>query len=85
MSDVMQMQPSWFRKIDPDKWYRVSEVSKLTFWSEDAVYDWIKKGLLVAFLKPTVKVRGKRTWIGVKILGSELIRFIRDNLSGPMR
>lgn len=69
--------------VDPETWYKVSEVSKIVGWSEDTVRDWIHAKRLIAFIKPITSNRRKRLWMGMRVQGRELIRFIRDNLSGP--
>jgi len=70
-----------FNSIEPERWYSVYETHRITGWSEDAIYDWINVGLLEAFEKPTKARKGVRAWIGRKIQGCEIIRFIKAHLS----
>ena len=67
--------------VEPEKWYTVVEVETITGWSGDTVRRWVKRGLLQAFVQPAEKRRGKRVYQCIRILGSELLRFIRENLS----
>jgi hypothetical protein len=67
--------------IEPERWYTVREVARILGWSEDAVYDWVHAGLLEAFIKPITSPRRPRIWMGQRIQGCEIIRFVKANLS----
>ena len=67
--------------VEPEKWYKVSQVAKIIGWGEDAIYDWVHAGLLQAFLKPITSPRRRRTWTGMTIQGCEIIRFVKAHLS----
>ena len=67
--------------VDPEKWYSVTEVSKLLGWSVDAVRDWIYGGHLQAFIKPGTSSRRQRIYRGARVKGSEIIRFVSVHLT----
>ena len=67
--------------VDPEKWYKIREVAVISGWSVDTIRRWIRKGQLRAFLKPTTSNRRVRTWQGMKVLGSDLLRFLGGNMS----
>lgn len=70
--------------VDPDKWYKIREVAVISGWSVDTIRRWIRRGLLKAFLQPTMSTRRnyKRKWQGMKVLGRDLLDFLSGNMSG---
>jgi hypothetical protein len=69
------------KNVDPEKWYTVTEVSRILGWGVDAVRDWIYGGHLQAFVKPGTSDRRKRIYRGVRVKGSEIIRFANAHLT----
>jgi hypothetical protein len=67
--------------VDPEKWYKVTEVAKLLGWGVDAVRDWIYGGHLQAFIKPGNSDRRRRIYRGARVKGSEIIRFANAHLT----
>jgi hypothetical protein len=67
--------------VEPETWYRVNDVAKILGWSEDVVRRWVDKGLMQAFVKPVTSTKRKRVWMGLRIQGAEIIRFVEANLT----
>lgn len=67
--------------IDAKKWYSVDEVSRITGWSCDTVRRWIQRKWLRAFVQPSRGTRRTRIYRAARILGADLILFIRRNLN----
>jgi DNA-binding transcriptional MerR regulator len=67
--------------IEPEKWYKVREVSRILGWSEDVVRRWINRGLIQAFILPQRSSR-PRVFRAVRIQGCEIIRFAKEHLTG---
>jgi predicted site-specific integrase-resolvase len=67
--------------VEPNKWYKIREVAKITGWSVDAVRRWIYSGKLKAFVQPGRSSKRKRVYRAMRVLGKELMRFIDGNLT----
>ena len=55
--------------VDPEKFYKVEDVSKILGWSQDTVRRWIHDDLMEAFVKPVTSKRRRLVWLGVRVLG----------------
>ncbi len=67
--------------IQPEKWYSVCEVSGITGWSVDTVRRWVYRGLLKAFVQPTMSSRRKRVYRAMRILGRDLLDFMGGHMA----
>lgn len=70
-----------FQSIEPEKWYAVCEVAAILRKSEDTIYRRINHGKLQAFIMPSISSKRKRRYESPSILGAEIIRFIKANLT----
>lgn len=66
--------------IQPEKWYSVCEVAGITGWSVDTVRRWVHDGRLPAFVQPHRSSKRKRIFRSLRILGQDLIDFLRKNM-----
>jgi hypothetical protein len=70
-----------FQSIDPEKWYSPCEVAGMLRKSEDTIYRRIKAGKLQAFIMPSISSKRPRKYEAPSVLGAEIIRFIKANLT----
>ena len=67
--------------VDPEKWYSVTEVSKLLGPGPDRIRDWIYGGYLQAFIGPKTSKKRGRVYRCALIKGSEIIRFVNAHMT----
>lgn len=64
-----------------EKWYSVKEAAHLLGVGVDSVRRWIRKRLLKAFRMPVESSRRKRRYECFRIAESELVKFMRVNMT----
>src|ERR1019366_1687974 len=67
--------------VEPEKWYTVRQTSEILGWSIDSIRRWIYKGHLQAFIRPGRGIRRARIYNAARILGAEIIRFVKEHLT----
>lgn len=67
--------------VEPETWYRVRDVAKIVGWSEDTVYEWIHNGHLQAFVAPIGSDKRNRVYMGLRVQGAEILRFVKAHLT----
>ena len=65
--------------IDPNRWYSVKETGWLIGWLPDATRRLIRDGYLSAQIKPNTSPGRRRKYEGMRVKGSEIIRYLREN------
>jgi hypothetical protein len=65
--------------IDPNRWYSVKETGWFIGWLEDATRRLIRDGFISAQIKPNTSPVRHRKYEGMRVKGSEIIRYLRDN------
>jgi hypothetical protein len=68
-------------RVNPEKWYSVKEVSDFIGLSEDTIRRQIGKGFLKAFRLPEKSSLRRRVYKVFRILGSEVLRWMREHTS----
>ena len=64
-----------------EKWYSVKEAAHLLGLGVDSVRRWIRKRLLKAFRMPVSSSRRPRSYECFRVAESELVRFMRVNMT----
>jgi len=67
--------------VEPERWYKVSEVAKILGWSEDVIYELIHEGFLQAQVKPGSSWRRKREYNSLRLQGCEIIRYAKESMT----
>ena len=69
--------------VDPEKWYTVNEVAEILGWGRDTIIRLIERRYLQALVKPKTSEKRCREFQCRMVKGSEIVRFVHDNLSTP--
>lgn len=67
--------------VQPEKWYSVKEASGILGFSDDTVIRQVNRGLIVAFVLPNGRRRGRRPYVSRRIQGRELIRYVQNHMN----
>ena len=78
---VMEFRMLLLDSVEPEKWYKVSEVAEILGWSHDMIEDWINDELLQAFVIDHRSDKRKRIYRGKRVQGCEIRRFVQAHLS----